>query len=112
ASKVDPAAGPLEVVAPDGKRYDLGDRLVDLGYAPKEGFHSTKFVAAKPGLYVVAHRSDRIVNHGVPTRSIKSAKYCFLVSASLDKPPTNEPGFDKPLGHQLELVPTAHPITP
>lgn len=112
ASKVDPEAGPLEIVAPEGKRYDLKDRLVDLGYAPKEGFHSAKFAASTPGLYVVGHRSDRVVNHGVPTRSIKSAKCCFLVSTSLDKPPTNQPGFDKPLGHSLEIVPIAHPVTP
>src|ERR1043166_7174649 len=61
ASKVDPAVANVAVVAPSGKRYDLKDRLLDLGYAPKEGFYSAKFVGAEPGLYTVAHTSDRVV---------------------------------------------------
>lgn len=112
ASKVDPSGTSLVVIAPSGKRYDVMDRLVDLGYAPKEGFHSTMFVGSEPGLYVVAHASDRIVNHGQPERSIKSGKTYFVVSASLDKPNPNNPGFDKPLGHALEIVPVANPVTP
>src|SRR5262245_28413069 len=51
ASKFDPDAGTLNVVWPDGKSIDLKAKLADLGYAPKEGFHSAKFATAKPGLY-------------------------------------------------------------
>jgi hypothetical protein len=76
------------------------------------GFHSAKFAAAAPGLYTASHQMDRVVNHGVPVRSIKSAKCCFVVSPSLDKPPPHNPGFDKPLGHALELVPESNPVTP
>ena len=112
ASKVDPASGTSVVIAPSGKRYDLLDRFVDLGYAPKEGFYSAKFTVAEPGLYTVVHTSDRIVNHGVPTRSLKSAKTFFIASASLDKPNRDNPGFDKPLGHPLEIVPQANPVFP
>src|SRR5687767_13882269 len=44
ASKFSPAmAKTLDVIAPDGTRYDLKPDLVDLGYGPKEGFHSAKF---------------------------------------------------------------------
>src|SRR5262245_3603848 len=43
AGKVDPAGCTLEVLAPDGKRYDLKDRLIDVGYVPKEGYWTTKF---------------------------------------------------------------------
>src|ERR1051326_1737655 len=50
ASKVDPAGGTSAVIAPSGKRYDLASTFVDLGYAPKEGFHSAKFAIAEPGL--------------------------------------------------------------
>jgi uncharacterized GH25 family protein len=114
ASKLDPSAPgcTLAVLGPDGKSFDLKDRLVDLGYAPKEGFHSAKFAAAKPGFYTVAHTLDRVVNHGKPVRSIKSAKTCFIVSASLDKVAQDIGGFDKQLGHALELVAEANPVAP
>src|SRR3954464_4053199 len=54
AAKPDPEAGPLTVVGPDGKAIDLKPNLADLGYAPKEGFHSAKFTTARPGLYVAS----------------------------------------------------------
>src|SRR5438309_5808906 len=53
----------LEVVDPDGKRYDLKGDLVDTGYAPKEGFWTARFEPARPGLYLVAHRSDSVVSY-------------------------------------------------
>jgi uncharacterized GH25 family protein len=112
ASKPDLDKATLTVTGPDGKSYDLVPKLADLGYAPKEGFHSAKFAAAKPGLYVVAHTQDKVVNHGKPVRSVRSAKAYFLVSPSLDKVAKDVPGFDKPLGHTLELVPEASPVAP
>src|SRR4051794_38110084 len=78
AGKLDLAGTKLEVFAPDGKRYDLKDRLVDLGYAPKEGFWTAKFTCGDPGLYLVAQTSDKVVNYA-PVRSIKSAKTYFVV---------------------------------
>jgi hypothetical protein len=109
ASKVSPESGTLEVVAPDGKRYDLRPNLADLGYAPKEGFWSARFVPGKPGLYTVSHTRDGVA-HG--SRGIKSGKTYFVVSESLDRVATENPGFEKPLGHALELVPAANPVTP
>ncbi|CAN5188397.1 hypothetical protein BH10PLA2_BH10PLA2_07280 [soil metagenome] len=41
--------GSLVVVDPNAKKYDLKTDLADLGYAPKEGFLSTRFVPALPG---------------------------------------------------------------
>ncbi len=102
----------FEVIAPDGKKYDLKKDMTDLGYAPKEGFHSAKFVAAKPGLYVAYQSSDGVVNHGKPVRSVRSAKTYFVVSDSLDKVSKDQPGFDKPLGHKIELVPEVNPVVP
>jgi uncharacterized GH25 family protein len=112
ASKLAPdSIDAFEVVAPDGKKYDLKPDLTDLGYAPKEGFHSARFVPGKPGLYVAAQSSDRVVNHGKPVRSVRSAKTYFVVSDSLDKV-AKHPGFDRPLGHALELVAEANPVAP
>ncbi|MBA3312089.1 MAG: DUF4198 domain-containing protein [Planctomycetota bacterium] len=112
ASKVDLESCELKVIAPDGTAYDLKDRLIDVGYAPKEGYWTTKFAVAKPGMYVVSHSLDAVVNHGRPTRSIKSGKTCFVVSDSLDRVPFINPGFDRPAGHAFEILPVANPVTP
>lgn len=113
ASKITLDKAQLRVHAPNGMAYDLKDRLVDVGYTPKEGFWSGKFLAAEPGLYVVEHFRDAIANHGgKPSRSIKSGKTCFVVSDKLDDVPQEHPGFDKVFGHPLELVPEANPVTP
>ncbi|MFO0957970.1 MAG: DUF4198 domain-containing protein [Isosphaeraceae bacterium] len=101
----------LEVIGPDGKRYDLKGRLLDTGYTPQEGYWTTRFEPVQAGLYTIAHRFDRVMTYA-PERAIKSAKSCFVVSPSLDRPPSDNPGFDKPLGHDLELVPIANPVTP
>src|SRR5262249_23423988 len=111
ASKIDLPGSTLEVVAPDGKRYDLKDRLLDTGYTPKEGFWTTRFAAAQPGLYLVAHTSDRVVSYA-PERSVKSAKTFFVGRAGLEKIPLTHRGFDRVLGHALELVPETNPVTP
>lgn len=100
------------VVDPDGKRYDLKPELIDLGYAPKEGFHAAKFVPGKPGLYAAEQAFGRIVNHGTPIWGYRSAKAFFLVSDSLDKVASDQPGFDRVLGHRIELVPDANPVAP
>lgn len=113
ASKFSPdAVQSFDIVSPDGKKFDLKSDLVDLGYAPKEGYHTSRFVPGKPGLYVAAQTSDKVVNHGKTVRSCRSAKCYFVVSDSLDKVSRNNPGFDKPLGHLIELVPEANPVTP
>ena len=112
ASKISLANAQFKVHAPNGSAYDLKDRLIDTGYTPKEGFWSGKFVAAEPGLYLVEHLMDSVVNHGKPVRSVKSGKTCFVVSQKLDDVPEDNPGFDKVLGHPLEIVPEANPVTP
>lgn len=111
ASKVQLEPCTLHVIAPDGSRYDVKDRLVDVGYTPTEGYWTSKFAAVRPGLYLVAHTCDQVVSYA-PTRSIKSAKTCFVVSDSLDRVAMVNPGFDRALGHPFELVPTANPVTP
>ncbi len=111
AGKPDIEASTLEIIAPDGKSFDLKSRLADNGYAPAEGFFSARFVPTAPGLYTVAHTSDKVVSYA-PLRSIKSAKACFVVSPSLDNVSAENPGFERPLGHVLELVPTSNPVTP
>lgn len=101
----------LDVIGPDGKSLDLKSSLTDQGYAPKEGFWTTRFTPAAAGLYTVVQTSDRVVDYA-PERSIKSAKTFFVATRSLDKVPVDNPGFDRPLGHPLELVPQTNPVTP
>ena len=86
AGKPDLEASTLEVVLPSGKRLDVKPGLTDQGYAPSEGFWSTRFVPAEPGLYTVSHTYDKVVSYA-PVRSIKSAKTCFVASRSLDNVP-------------------------
>ena len=113
AGKLAPdSVGRFEVVAPDGKRYDLRPDLIDLGYAPKEGFHTAKFAPAVPGVYVAAQTSDAVVNHGKAVRAVRSAKAYFLASPSLDKVRDDWGGFDTPLGHPFELVAVRNPVAP
>ncbi|MBI3866681.1 MAG: DUF4198 domain-containing protein [Planctomycetia bacterium] len=112
ASKVALDGCTLKVRDPGNHVYDLRDELTDAGYTPKEGFWTEKFAATTAGLYLVEHASDRVVNHGKPVRSLKSGKTFFVVSKSLDKVPLENPGYDRVLGHPLELVPTTNPVTP
>lgn len=111
AGKLTPEATDLRVIGPDGSSYDLKDRLIDTGYTPQEGYWTTRFEPAQQGLYTIAHRFDRVVSYA-PERSVKSAKAYFVVSPSLDKPPAENPGFDRPLGHDLELITVTNPVTP
>ena len=112
ASKITLDQATLDVVLPDDSRIDLKPDLIDVGYTPKEGYWTAKFVAVQPGAYMAAHTLDAVVNHGRPVRSIKSGKVCFVVSPSLDRVPRDNPGFDRVLGHALELVPVRNPVTP
>lgn len=109
ASKISLEQATLEVVAPDGKTYDIKPQLIDTGYTPKEGFWSGRFIPGEAGLHIVSH--TLVSQHG-STRGIKSGKTFFVVSESLDKVRRDNPGFDRPLGHVLEIVPQSNPVTP
>lgn len=97
----------VEVIGPDGRQTDLGPDMVDLGYAPKEGFWSARFVPAAEGLHCVGHFRQGI-RHGA--MGFKGGKTYFLVSESLDKPTQPEETLPQPLGHPLELVLESHPV--
>lgn len=108
AGKVAAVSGmQLEVVGPDGRRTDLVPEMVDLGYAPKEGYWSGRFVPAVEGLYCVSH-TRRGVRHGA--MGLKGGKTFFLVSESLDKPAAAPGPLPGPLGHPLEFVLESHPV--
>ena len=101
----------LDVIGPDGATLDLKPSLADLGYAPKEGFWQARFEPTKPGLYLVAQRSDTVASYA-PERIVRSAKSFFLACPKLDAPPADAPGFDRVLGHAMELVPLSNPVAP
>jgi len=107
ASKISPESWTLDVVSPVKTTVDVKARMTDTGYAPKEGYWTTRFVAKESGLHVVAHTLDKL--HGT-TRAIKSAKSYLLAADSLDQLPENRHDFSKPLGHPLELVPVTDPV--
>jgi len=96
----------LEVIGPDGSRTDLVPDAVDVGYAPKEGFWSSRFVPGAQGLHGVAH--TRIGVH-LGKRGVKSGKTYFMVAEKLDAPPAGGSRHTEPLGHPLELVAETNP---
>jgi uncharacterized GH25 family protein len=100
----------LEVVSPAGKRFDLKAELADLGYAPKEGYWSASLITSEAGHYTAVASSDRIVNHGAPQRSVRSAKTVWLASKSLDKPTAQGKAYQQPLGLPCELVLLSDPV--
>jgi uncharacterized GH25 family protein len=112
AGKVQIEKVKVEVVDPNGKKYDLTSNMVDQGYTPKEGYWTGKFSAFKPGVYTAAATSDTIVNHGQAQRSLKSAKTFFHITESLDKPTPDDRVVGKVLGHAMELVPIVNPVLP
>ena len=95
------------VIGPDGRTTDLVPDMVDLGYAPKEGFWTARFVPATAGLHCVAHYREG-VRHGA--MGFKGGKAYFLASESLDSPAKPEATILEPLGHPLELVLESHPV--
>jgi hypothetical protein len=100
-------AATLEVRGPDGRRTDLVPDLVDVGYAPTEGFWSGRFVPGVVGLHVVAHTRTGV---HLGKRGIKSGKAYFCVAESLDDPPPGPTAVGEPLGHPLEFVLESHPV--
>lgn len=109
ANKVGAGDRQLFVIDPEGKRLDLTRSLIDNGYAPEEGFWSARFTPTSPGLYLAASRFDKVMSYA-PVRDIKSAKTFFVASSSLDKVAASNAGFDRVLGHALELVPVVSPV--
>jgi len=99
------------VIGPDGRTTDLAADMVDLGYAPKEGFWSARFVPAAAGLHCVAFYREG-VRHGA--MGFKGGKTYFLAAESLDAPAEPDAktleALRQPLGHPLELVLESHPV--
>jgi uncharacterized GH25 family protein len=96
----------LQVLRPDGRRFDLKSRLRDMGCTEEEGFWTTKVSTPKSGLYTVAHTADQVMTYG-PVRSLKSAKAFF---AAHNVARSRVSGFNKRLNHPLELVPETSPL--
>ena len=104
ASKISLAPCTLAVVAPDGQSHDLKPKVVDTGFAPKEGYWTARFVPTSMGLHAAWHTLDTL--HGT-TRAIKSSKSYFVVGdPAQHKGDTN---FSKPLGGAIEMVPLTNP---
>lgn len=97
----------IDVIGPDGRKTDIVPDMIDVGYAPNEGFWSGRFVPVDEGLHCVGHLREGI-RHGAMGR--KGGKTYFLVSESLDRPAAARAELPGPLGHPLELVLESHPV--
>ena len=101
----------INVVAPDGKTFDIKPSLISTAMAPKEGYWEGDFTNNAPGLYCVHQTSDAVMSYA-PLRSIKSAKTYFLACKDMDKVPIDAPGYKRVLGDPLELMPQYSPVAP
>ncbi len=104
ASKITLEPCTLAVIDSEGTLHDLKTKVVDTGFAPKEGYWSARFVPKRQGLHVAWHTLDTL--HGT-IRAIKSSKSYFVVGNG--KSPEASNGFEKPLGGAIEIVPLTHP---
>lgn len=111
AGKADLDGSAVQIIDAQGKPFDLKPSLVDVGYAPKEGFWIGQFEPTAPGLYLIWQHSDQVASYA-PQRIVRSAKTLFQVSRSLDHVPADAKGFDRVLDDPLELVPLASTIAP
>ncbi|MFO1021090.1 MAG: DUF4198 domain-containing protein [Planctomycetales bacterium] len=89
---------------------DLKPDLVDVGYTPMRFCPLPRhYRRTGPAHHRASGRPDRQL---WPTSVPYAVRKRRLRSLLLDKVDPNMPGFDKPLGHPLELVPLKHPILP
>ncbi len=105
ASKITLKPCTLSLLRPDGQTVDLKGQLFDAGYAPKEGYWSTRYIPTEAGVHGVYHTLDTL--HG-ETRALKTAKTVFLSARAQGMKTYVEPSdlnyVDRPLGFGLELV--------
>ena len=109
ASKISLDASEIKIQKPhDPSLLDLKARMTDAGLLPKEGYWTARYVPDREGLHTVIHSARS--QHG-KTLGFKSAKSYFVVSKTLDHLDIDQTGFDKPVGHPLELIPLDNPVT-
>ena len=71
----------LDVIAPSGKKFDLKDRLADIGYVPKEGFWTGRFAGTEPGLAyerTTSHRGSVRALHATCNRAMTHISYAWF----------------------------------
>ncbi len=83
-----------------------------MGRAPQAGYWTNLFRAPRSRGSTPWPSSGRTAYELPPLPATGAAKTFFVVAESLDRPRANNPGFDRPLGHELELVCVANPVTP
>jgi uncharacterized GH25 family protein len=104
ASKITLEPCTLAVVDAHGKSHDLKSKVVDTGFAPKEGYWSARFVPTSTGIHTAWHTLDTL--HGT-IRAIKSSKCYFVVGDPAQY--KGDLSFSKPLGGVIEMIPLTNP---
>lgn len=99
ASKITLDPCDLYVIGPNGRKFDLKADIVDMGFAPKEGYWAARFEFNDPGQYQVVHTLDTL---HLTTRAIKSSK-TFVIAGEKTPESAGEPQ-DSCFGFGLELV--------
>jgi uncharacterized GH25 family protein len=105
-SRITLAPCTLDVIAPSGTTSDLKSRVVATASEEKQGYWTARHVTTEPGLHILAHQLD--ILHGT-TRAVKSAK-TYFIAGSVEESAART-GHERPLGHDLEIIPLTHPVT-
>jgi uncharacterized GH25 family protein len=79
ASKITLTHCTLSCSSPSGKVVDLKPRIIDMGYAAKEGYWAARYDFAEPGVHEFVHTLDTL--HGT-IRAVKSAKTYVIAGPS------------------------------
>lgn len=109
ASKLSPTMRKLEIFEGAGAGKEITDLLQDQGLEAKEGYWSFQWKPTKPGSYMIATSFDQVMSFA-PVRDIKSGKKFLRVAQTEKDSKKATTGFDRVLGHGLELVPLTDPV--
>ena len=103
ASQVAAADRRLLVIDPAGRQIEMTSLLKEDKNEAGDGFWTARVPVRSPGCFLVASSFDKVMSYA-PVRDVKSAKTLFRVGA------LPLVGFDRILGHSLELVPLSDPF--
>lgn len=109
ASKLSPSMRKLELFEGTGAGKEITNLLQDQGLDAKEGYWSFQWKPEKEGSYLIASSFDQVMSFA-PVRDIKSGKKFLRVVGSEKDAQRPTIGFDRVLGHGLELVPLTDPV--
>ncbi|WP_168566080.1 DUF4198 domain-containing protein [Crateriforma spongiae] len=89
---------------PDGANVDLNDTMHSTSSAEKQGVWRTTVSPKSSGVHAFTQTLDKVLNHGRPIRSQRTAKTYVAVGPMLDSITLDDRPHQKPFGWAFEVV--------